>query len=179
MEYEYQESKWTAKRFELTDDGLVYSSTKEEERKLPYDRIKRVVLLAPMGGLYLCRVEPREGKSVAMVSRAFVSLGEFQDLRDQYVPFVRELHRRLADRPDIEYKAGSSEGFYIIGVGMPVLALLVILVAALALATGRRVPISLFVGMAIVIPIGLNFLRKGRAIKYEPDDLPGKYLGLE
>lgn len=177
MEYAYQESKWTAKRFELTDDGLVYSSTKEGERTIPYDQIKKVVLLSPMKDFDLCRVEPRKGKAVALVSRAFVSLGEFQDLHDQYVPFVRELHRRLADRPDIDFHAGSSAGFYIFGVGMPVLALLVILVAVLALATGRRVPLSLFIGMAILIPIGLNFLRKGRALKYQPDDLPGKYLG--
>jgi len=175
MKYCYQESKWLEKSFEIRDDGLVYSSTKENERTIRYDDIKKVTLLSPMRNMYTCRLDTRDGKKAVIVSRAFVSLGEFEDRSEEYSRFVKELHNRLKDHSQIQYQAGSSAGFYFLGLGLPVLALLVVVVAVLAVMTGHRVPLSPFVGLLIVIPVGINFLRKGRGIAYRPDDLPPQY----
>jgi hypothetical protein len=170
-----------ARRFELTDAGLLWQGTRTQV--WPFPTIAAVRLSYRPASMQPWRfrmdIEDASGQRATLFSTTWHSIAMMARQDDDYRAFVVELHRRLAAAGGrVRLTAGINPLLYAVGLG--VMALIAIALAGLmvrALLTGQFAGALFLAGFAawFVWQVG-NFLRRNRPRSYTFDALPADVL---
>lgn len=97
--------------FALGGDALHWRDDKAKGA-MPYADVRDMRLISyasPNGTCFQCALRGKSGDKVKLRSQHYVSLNNFDDRRQSYAPFVRELASRVAARsPEAAFIAGST-----------------------------------------------------------------------
>ncbi|WP_346906874.1 hypothetical protein [uncultured Roseibium sp.] len=163
--------------FRLGTDALVIDG-KAKQARVPYADIRKVQLIAYAntgGEQYQCTLSAGAHGRIKIRSHSYVSLGNFEDRSESYVPFLRDLMRRVAAAsPEAEFVSGNTALLvvwlvvlllFILGLGTVVLGLVDGLAGTWKFA--MMVAVLLIIG-----PILWRRLRKGEVRRFDPDNPP-------
>src|SRR5204862_4546478 len=106
------------RRYGLTDDALTWEEEGKPLDGVFYDDISEIRLaFAPTRwatNRFRTRIIFRQGGMAELFNLDYVSIGNFKALDAEYSAFLRELHRRLAERgTPTAYRVGNSMGGYV------------------------------------------------------------------
>lgn len=176
MKYQYMENKKEERSIELKETGIIYTSTKTGEHTIPYSDIKKINLLCPMKDIYVCNIIAAGKPKIAIANRSFISFDHFEYRTDEYTRFIFSLHNRLKEYSSIEYSCGSSFLYYFMLITIPIIFIVLAAAVILAYQSGRSLPFSPFIGLLIIVPLAVHYIKKGKKIIYVPENIPSKYL---
>ena len=168
--------------FTLYDDALAWTSEAGSGR-LAYTDIKMINLISyPNGGTEVCqtKIVPHSGKRVLLRSHHLVQLGTFEDRRETYGPFVRELLARAsAQSPDARITSGST-GLWIAWGVVGFIMLLLVIMMVVILMDATPVGGSMWIAVVLLLiagPLTFRQLMKGRSRTFDPANPPPELLG--
>ena len=172
------------RKYQLEVDGLTWVED-GGSGGIRYANVKSLQLLRSpkfADDIRQCRVLASDGTKVTINALHYVGLAQFEDRTGTYIPFVRELIRRVAvARPDAMFFRGSSLMWYVwlvlliacvlIGAG-----LLILMLAKRQFEWNAAWPLLLVMG---IVPSVWRFLKNGRAKSFDPNAPPMELLGAE
>lgn len=169
----------TAHRFELRDDGLVWSMF-GRSGVWPYDKIAAIVLSyrpnAMQPGRFRTDIQNADGKWLKIYSTSWQTSALMQRQDRAYRAFIDELHRRLPAATKLT--GGVSRAAY--AAGLSIVALVLVALAALAI---RGLVVGQFAGVLFMVGFGAlftwkvgGFFRRNRPLTYTADQLPENLL---
>lgn len=162
MIYQFRENKKEERSIELKETGLVYKSIKSGEHEIPYSEVKKINLFSPMKDVYVCRIITKGKPKIAFANRSFISFDHFDYKNNEHINFLNELHNRLAGYSGIEYSCGNSFLYYFMLISIPIIFLVLTLAIVLAYRSSRNLPISPFIGLLIIVPLAVHYMKRGR-----------------
>jgi hypothetical protein len=171
------------RRYRLTDDAMVWEEDGKPLDGVFYDDISEIRLaFAPTRwstNRFRARIIFREGGMAELFNMDYIGIGNFNALDAQYNAFLRDLHRRLADRGTATvYRLGNSTGGYIAN------WLLIIFIAAMLalifvfLFTIGLGPLALvkLVVILFFVPVLIRYIRRAKPGTYDPRAIPDAVL---
>ncbi|CAN5276186.1 hypothetical protein BH10PSE9_BH10PSE9_00980 [soil metagenome] len=182
--YAARANAFTGRRtYRLTEDALTWE---EEGKKLDgvfYDEIAEVrVGFTPTRvatNRYRTQVIFRAGGMAEFFNTDYRGIANLAEQNAAYAAFVRELHRRLAEKgKDVGYRTGNSRIGYVLNIAVTVFIFAMVALAFLLLGTFEFVWIAA-VKLAIIlffIPVLLRYIRRARPGTYAPLAVPAKAM---
>ncbi len=179
MHYEFRKSAIeNEKRYTCEADRLVIVDLKTEEPvSILYENIKKVNLeyftKRYMADTFLCHIYSSTNKKITLNSHHYNSFASFENRKENYVPFIKELHNKLAER-DIVFSKGMSKGLYwfqIIG-----FTLLGLAAFAVGILVGFPQGIFVILGTVLLLSLLRNHFKFNKPGNYNPRDLPKEML---
>ena len=171
--------EWT---FRLDTDALVIDG-KAKQVRVPYDDIRKVQLIAYAntgGEQYQCALSTGSHGRIKIRSHSYVSLGNFEDRSETYVPFLRELMKRVAaGSPEAEFVSGNT-ALLVVWLVVLLLFILGLATVALAFVDGLAGTWKFALTVAVLLvsgPILWRRLRKGEVRRFDPDNPPLDGIG--
>lgn len=119
---------------------------------------------------FICHVET-DGGRVALRHVHWGGVAAFEDRRATYTPFVRALLVRLADRPGVEFRAGSLLSFVSAIIGLPLMLILGGLAATMGLWPATALA-------ALIVFMCISMLGRSRPRRFDPRNPPDDLLPL-
>jgi hypothetical protein len=174
--YTFTENAFAKPRtYRLTEDALTWEQEGEPLDGVFYDDIAEVQMAYVPSRLvrnrYRTRIVFRQGGMVNLLNTDFTGFGSFTEKNREYTAFVRELHRRLAEKgKDVVYRKGSGTAAYVANVALTIFIFAMIAIAFLFLFNLGVVWIAV-VKLAILlffIPTLIRFIRRSRPGSYDP-----------
>lgn len=171
--------------FTLQDNELLITNSKQpkNQRVIPYKNIRSVNLIFTPGykntpASYQCTLKSDVEKPVKIISNHFVSLGNFDTKYEEYTNFIRLLHEKLANNPEVRFKKGLNITKFNALVFLFAFLLLALIVIGFAGLFMQKfdVAIPMFLGS---IFFGYTFYKLYLAYKpksYNPDKIPSEML---
>jgi len=186
LTYQFRRGLWSgAETYTLTDDALISSS-----RELPLREVAAVRVYTVPGmrsfaygrvfqPMRRCAIRGKDGRKIALSNLHFAGLGRFADQTESYLPFVRALVRRAAERaagarlvsgmpPTMWWSWAVVFGALVLGLAAIVLLGAIGLIMEGQLSWGRFGFLLLFAGLAAG-PV--SFLRALWPLRSRPLDL--------
>lgn len=150
---------------------------------MPYADVRDMRLISyasPNGTCFQCALRGKSGDKVKLRSQHYVSLNNFDDRRQSYAPFVRELASRVAARsPEAAFIAGST-GLWIVWLVVGVLCAGFVLLLILSLFEALP-PIGAWVIAAVIVlaslPLAWRQMKAGAARRFDPLAPPPELIG--
>lgn len=182
LSYSYRERVGDSVRMDVSDDGVRFRSTKAGSIDAPWRDVKRIGLISPVSGVYVCVIETSQGKVMRLANRSVAGPGEFRSQNSAFLDFVWKLHARAAKHRHVRFRAGNAGWYYFAVISLILLGVLLLSLAGLmvwAMATDRlrRLPPLWVAGtLAFVAPVLVHWARKNRARDYDPLAIPDDLL---
>jgi hypothetical protein len=127
---------------------------------------------------YACHVTGPAGGFETIVSTTYAGPMNFPDQADAYVPFIRELVRRVAqENPGCRFEAGATSFRWLTSIAAMTLGLIFLGMVLLAIGlplTGLIV--AKLALLAILVPIAISWIGKNRPRRFVPPDIPRNVL---
>ena len=169
--------------YKIRNDKLVWQDDDIPEVSLEYSNIKTVeAQFAPtrvQSNRYLLRLTTKSKGKVDITNTTYKGIGHFEELNQTYVPFVRELNRRIAEKnPKIQFKKGSSWAGYVFSIFIGIL-LFVVIIAAFLFFLNAGVLWLAAIKLIILIfffPRLLRYIKRNKPASYDPLNLPANIL---
>jgi hypothetical protein len=183
-EYQFRAHAFAKDRaFLLTDDALVLSEDGARIDGVFYDDIAEIRLAyAPTRvarNRYRTQVIFRQGGMVELFNTHYAGFADFEERNASYSAFVRELHRRLAERKVAPtYHKGNSPAAY---VGNLILTLFIFAMLALAFVLLFNfgiiwIAVAKLAIILFFVPTLIRYLRRSRPQAYDPRAIPADAL---
>jgi hypothetical protein len=169
--------------YRLTTDALTWTDEGQSLDGVFFDDIAEIRLAYAPSRIarnrYRTQVILRQGGMTEFSNMSYAGFANFEDRSDDYVAFVRALHRRLAtiDRRPL-YRKGSSVAGYLASILITVLVFAGLVCGALMLFNwgGPGIAIIKIAILLFFIPTLLGYLRRAVPAFYDPRDLPADAL---
>jgi hypothetical protein len=168
--------------FSLGPDALLWREAGGEGR-LAYTDVRDMRLFgypSPLGEALQCTLRSRKHGKVKIRSAHYRSLGNFEDRKSTYGPFVAALAKRIAAKaPDAKFIAGST-ALWLVWLVLGVVCAVVVGLLILALIGGASLAGPAIMAVAICIaavPLAISRVRKDRARRFDPEAPPPALLG--
>jgi len=169
--------------YRIGDDALYWQDDDKPEERLLYSDINSVeAQFAPsrvQSNRYLMRLRTRSKGKIDITNTTYKGIGDFEELNESYVPFVQELHRKIAEvNPAAAFKQGSSWAGYIFAILVTIVLVLVIIGAGMFFLTAGMVWVAA-IKLAILIfffPRLLRYVKRNKPGTYDPFNLPADIL---
>ncbi len=145
-------------------------------RLFRYPRLFALKGSAPME----CTLRGSSGDIANLSSSRFAGFGKTQDMRDVYIPFVRELCIRVVSANRLtRFATGNPR------LRLGFVALLALYFSALALAVANAVndperPMGILIGFAVIAPVilpAIPIVKNARLRPFDPRNPPEEFLG--
>jgi len=169
--------------YRIGEDALHWQDDDKPEVSLPYADIKSVeAQFAPsrvQANRYLLRLHSKHHGKVDITNTTYKGIGDFEELNETYVPFVRELHRKIAKvNPAAQFKQGSSWAGYIFSIFVTIALVLVIIGAGMFfLAVGMLwIAAIKLVILLFFFPRLMCYVKRNKPGNYDSCNLPVKIL---
>lgn len=160
-----------ARRYSLYADRIgidgdlapqVYYFGEVERVRLKYERTKQ-------RAYYQCLIDTKRG-TISLRHLSWKGIGDFEDLRAEYTPFVRALLAQIATRQGVQFRAGSMANFIAAIIGAPLMAILLIVAAHFG-RTGSAILAGLMLAISLLM-IGPSRPRRFDPLAPPADVLP-------
>jgi hypothetical protein len=182
--YRFRANAFVGERtYRLTEDALTWE---EEGKPLDgafYDEIAEVRMsYAPTRvstNRFRTQIVFRKGGMAELFNTHYAGFADLPERNAEYAAFLRELHRRLAERgKEVAFRMGSSQAAYI---GNLVLTVFIFAGIAFAFVFLFNFGLMWFaaVKLAIIlffVPTLMRFIRRAKPGTYDPRDLPDSVL---
>ncbi|WP_373503277.1 hypothetical protein [Aestuariivirga sp.] len=127
---------------------------------------------------FACHVAASGGGTEAIVSTTYAGPMNFPDQADAYVPFIRELVRRVSqENPGCRFEAGATSFRWLASLAAMTLGLIflgmVLLSIGLPLTGLIAVKLAL---LAFLVPLAIAWIRKNRPRHFVPPAIPRNVL---
>lgn len=162
---------------------LFWQDDNKPEISLPYVDIQSVeAVFSPtrvQGNRFLLRLKTKSKGEVDITNTTYKGIGHFEELNQTYVPFVRELNRKIAgSNPRVQFKKGRSWAGYVFSIFMAIILFVVIIIAFLFFLTAGVLWLAA-IKLAILIfffPRLLRYIKRNKPASYDPLNLPTDIL---
>ncbi|NWF35887.1 hypothetical protein [Mariprofundus sp. KV] len=169
--------------YRIGDDALSWQDDNKSGERLLYSDIHSVeAQFAPsrvQSNRYLMRLRTRNNGKIDITNTTYKGIGDFEELNESYVPFVSELHRKIAEmNPAAAFKQGSSWAGYLVAIVVTIALVLVIIGAGVFFLTAGMVWVAA-IKLAILIfffPRLLRYVKRNKPGSYDPLKLPADIL---
>jgi hypothetical protein len=172
--YSFRRSVLESERtYSLYPDRLVVEENGVPIQSHELDRVRGVHLKfdrSKQRAYFQCLVDTDAGR-VSLRHVHWGVIAAFEDRRETYTPFVRALLAQLANRPGVQFRAGSLLTFVSAIVGLPVMLLLGGLSAVMGLWPGALLA-------ALLVFMCVSVLRRSRPRGFDPLQPPEAFLPL-
>ncbi|MFG0248135.1 MAG: hypothetical protein ACF8OB_04550, partial [Phycisphaeraceae bacterium JB051] len=158
--YTYRQSiltkPWT---FTLTNDAMSFQEEDRPAVLVAYSQIKQVKPkfdpTRVQRNRHVFEVTLNNGRTYKIASMSYEGVSNFKDQAEQYTPFIKAFHERLANaNTTVTYKNGISSLGYVASVGVLVFLSLLLIVAIGFMVTGtiNMIILAKFVLLIFFIP---------------------------
>ncbi len=163
-------------------DRALSIKTGKTSVEIPYEGIRgmQLITFAGVGGRQ-GRLTVRSGPGAKRKtgSHHYASLGNFKDRSLTYVPFVRELARRVADaNPKSDFRTGS--GSLTIAWGLISLLLVGVVLLAILGAIESAAPTEALISVAglvlVASPFAIRWMTRSKPARFDPRNIPDELL---
>lgn len=184
LSYCHRHSFLTKKRtYQLGNRALIWQDEDGPEMAMPYDDIMSVEgQYSPsrvQSNRYLLSIKSRKKERVDITNTTYKGYGDFQENNDSYVPFIRELHRKImAQNPDVIFKKGISQVGYYLSILTAALLLIVVIVAGYFFFIHGYITVVIFKVVFIIyyFPSLMRYIQKNKPGIYDPIALPSEII---
>lgn len=161
--------------YQLTDDALTWQEVDAPVDGVFFDDIAEVQMtFAPTRvsrNRYRTRIIFRHGGMVNIYNTDYAGFADFPEQNPEYVAFIGELHRRLAERGgDIVFRKGSGTGAYAANIILTVFIFAMIALAFVLLFNFGLVWIAVAkLGIVLFfVPTLVRYIRRTKPATYDP-----------
>ncbi|MCF8473975.1 MAG: hypothetical protein K9G26_04695 [Emcibacter sp.] len=130
---------------------------------------------------YRLRINSHTKGSVDITNTTYKGYGEFKENNDSYIPFVKDLHRKMVNcNPSINFKKGISLLGYILSIVTVAFLLIVVIVAGYFFFIYGLITIVI-IKTAFVIyyfPSLIRYIKNNKPGIYDPINLPPEIIPL-
>jgi hypothetical protein len=171
------------RRYTLTDDAMTWEEEGKPLDGVFYDDISEIRLAyAPTRwetNRYRAQIIFRQGGMAELFNVDYRGFADFAQLNDEYVAFLRELHRRLADKSvPVVLRKGNSAAAYVgnialaalIAVGLAAIFVVLVTIGLAWLAIVKLMVILFF------IPTLIRYMQRAKPGTYDPRAIPDDML---
>ena len=169
--------------YRLTEDALAWEEDGQKPDGVPYGEISEVRLaFAPTRvatNRYRAQIIFRQGGMAELFNMDYRGFADFAEHNAEYVAFLTELHRRLAERGKaVVFRQGNSVGAYIGNVALTVFIFMAIAVAFVMLFSwgGPWVAVAKLAIVLFFVPVLIRYIRRAKPATYDPLALPADAL---
>lgn len=164
--------------FRLGPDAIEWME-QGERNSIRYADISAVNLITYAGAgatIGQAKITSGEGGSIKIRSHHYKGLARFENRRQTYAPFVRDLLRRVANAsPDAQFTSGNSAIMIMWLVVAAMMAVLAVVVVMIAYQTGDLPLMAIFI-LLVGAPLAIREVMKGGTKTFDPLDPPEKLL---
>ncbi len=165
--------------FTLTDNSIIVKS-KNDSKSILLSTIKKINLQHVPGfrgapEQYLCTIKYNHNKKIRFGNQSIVKAATFEDRRESYTKFVKELHLKL-EKKNIPFEKGS--GIYFPFLALYIIALTAFLFLSFYGFTNDKFNVGIVMSLAFIGfgVIGKNFLKALKKGVYNPKEIPEDLL---
>ena len=178
--YAFPENAFAKRRtYRLTQDALTWEEEGATLDGVFYDAIAEVQMTyAPTRfttNRYRTRIIFRQGGMVNLFNTDYAGIGDFPEKNEDYAAFVRELHKRLAERgTNTVFRKGNSTAAYVLNLALTVFIFAMIALAFVLLFNFGLMWVAVVKLMVVLtfVPVLIRYIRRVRPAEYDPLALP-------